>query len=338
MGKLIFLERATVTLTALALLANNMLRRNCLSMAIFGFLLMVIPTTIAAPSPVATANHNQGVFGGVSIEVSNSTNASSEETMSSMPNIVEVFTATWCENCVDSEEGLMLAIDEADKQSIVLTYHRAIMETEDPFGVEKVENRWIDQYGDASLNAVGVKSAAPSTVINGELLHAGSGGLGSVDLKPIFAESLASQPYFSDNSATSSLSWSSGDTTNGTISWNLDAGDWLPESTSSLIFVVEESATFEEGSNGQGDYHDVIRDMIELTSNSGSMSYSLPEAWDGEDLSLVLIHQWEVVDIVIEPPNNNEDGFFGLSAIGLVGVVLGLVGAAILPLQRSARC
>ena len=103
-----------------------------------------------------------------------------------MPNIVEVFTATWCENCVDSEEGLMLAIDEADKQSIVLTYHRAIMETEDPFGVEKVENRWIDQYGDASLNAVGVKSAAPSTVINGELLHAGSGGLGSVDLKPIF--------------------------------------------------------------------------------------------------------------------------------------------------------
>lgn len=328
MGKLIILERATVTLTGITLSANNMLRRNYTTLAFLGIILMVIPTTLAAPSPVPSANHNQGVFGGVSIDVSNSTNAASEETMSSMPNIAEVFTATWCDNCVYSEEGLMLAIGDADKESVVLTYHRAIAETEDPFGVERAENRWIDRYGDASLGAVGVKSVAPSTVINGEHLHAGSGGLGSEDLKPIFAESLSNPPHFSTNSATSSLAWSSEDMNNGTISWNLEAGDWLPESTTSLIFVVEESATFEEGGNGLGDYHHVVRDMIELSGNSGSMSYTLPDAWDDDDLSLVLIHQWDVVEIIIEPLP--EERFFGLPAAGLAWVALGAAGAAIL--------
>ena len=109
-----------MTLTGITPLANNMLRRNYATLAFLGMILMVIPTTLAAPSPVPSANHNQGVFGGVSIDVSNSTNAASEETMSSMPNIAEVFTATWCDNCVYSEEGLMLAIGDADKESVVL--------------------------------------------------------------------------------------------------------------------------------------------------------------------------------------------------------------------------
>tara|TARA_B100001750_G_scaffold248381_1_gene278960 strand:+ start:1210 stop:2187 length:978 start_codon:yes stop_codon:yes gene_type:complete len=324
-----------VTLKPESIPPDNMERRDYALVAILGIILMIIPTTIAEPTPVPSADYSQGMFGGVSIDISNSTNISAEENMASMPTIVEVFTATWCENCVDSEEGLMLAIEETGEETVVLTYHRAIAEVEDPFGVVEVENRWSERYGNASLNAVGVKSAPPSTVINGELLHAGSGALDSQALKPIFTGSLTTPAHFSNNLATSSISWSSNDMSNGTITWNLDAGDWLPSSTNSLIFVVESSATFEEGSNGLGDYHDVVRDMIELDGNSGSLSYTLPTAWDGDDLSLVLIHEWEI-EIIIEPPTaDSRDGLFGLPSIGMLWAVMGLVGAAMLSSRRD---
>ncbi len=313
--------------------------RKISSMALLGIILMVVPVTLAEPTAIPSAEYEQGLFGGVSIDVSNTTNTSSEATMASMPTIAEVFTATWCENCVPAEEGLMLAIEDSGKETIVLAFHRAIAEVEDPFGVELAENRWSERYGDASLNAVPLRAAAPSTVINGELLHAGSGGLDGESLKPIYAQSLSTPTHFSDKSATSSLSWSSEDTVNGTITWSLETGpsDWLPESTTSLIFVVEASATFEEGSNGLGDYHDVVRDMIELEGNNGSMSYTLPSAWDGDDLSLVLIHEWELPepDCCVGPLEPEDDGLFGLPSIGLLWVVVGLAGAAIMVSQRE---
>lgn len=309
--------------------------RKISSMALIGIFLMVIPITIAEPTAIPSAEYEQGIFGGVSIDVSNSTSTSAEATMASMPIIAEVFTATWCENCVPAEEGLMLAIEDSGEETVVLAFHRAIGEAEDPFGVEAAENRWWERYGAASLNAVGSKAAAPSTVINGELLHAGSGGLEGESLKPIYAQSLSTPSFFSGNTAISSLAWSSEDTVNGTITWSLEAGDWLPESAASLIFVVEASATFEEGSNGLGDYHDVVRDMIELDGNQGSMNYTLPAAWDGNDLSLVLIHEWQLSepDCCVDPPE--DKGLFGLPSIGLLWVLIGLAGAAILTGRRN---
>ena len=305
------------------------------SMILAGIVLVVIPITIAEPTAISSAEYEQGLFGGASIDVSNTTSASTEVTMSSMPNIAEVFTATWCENCVPAEEGLMLAIGDSGEETVVLAFHRAIAEAEDPFGVESAENRWAERYGQASLNAVGLKAAPPSTVINGELLHAGSGGLEGDALKPIYAQSLSTPSHFSDKVATSSLSWSSEDMINGTITWDLEASDWLPDSTNSLIFVVEASATFEEGSNGLGDYHDVVRDMIELEGNNGSITYTLPSAWDGEDLAMVLVHQWDLdVEIACCDASPEDDGLLGLPSIGLLWVVFGLVGAAILSSQR----
>ncbi|HIN44155.1 MAG TPA: hypothetical protein EYM81_00010, partial [Candidatus Poseidoniales archaeon] len=270
---------------------------------------LMLPMAFAAPTPVASAGYPQGIFGGISIEVSNLTNASTESSMADYPSIAEVYTASWCENCVLAEEGLYTAISEASGDTMTLTFHRAIGEVEDPFGVEAADHRWEARYGDASKDTVSVKRAPPTIIINGETMHAGSGGLDGEQLKPYYAESLAKPSSFSQKSATSSLSWSSEDMATGTLTWNLEAGDWLPESTTSLVFVVEASATFEEGSNGIGDYLDVVRDMIELNGNSGSMNYTLPLAWDGEDLSLVLVHQWGERPVVaccdVSPP---EDG------------------------------
>ena len=179
--------------------------RKISSMALIVIILMIIPITLAEPTAIPSAEYEQGLFGGVSIDVSNSTNTSAEATMASMPTIAEVFTATWCENCVPAEEGLMLAIEDSGEETVVLAFHRAIGEVEDPFGVEAVENRWRERYGAASLNAVGSKAAAPSTVINGELLHAGSGGLEGESLKPIYAQSLSTPSFFSDYAAISSF-------------------------------------------------------------------------------------------------------------------------------------
>ena len=297
----------------------------CLFAVIF-----VLPTVVAAPTAVPSwtaANHEQGIFGGISLNVSH--NATSVEiTMGELPSIAEVYTATWCENCVPAEEGLMAAIDESGVDTTVLTFHRAIAEVEDPFGVEDADYRWEDRYGDASAAVVGIKRAPPTMIINGEWLHAGSGGLEGEGLKPYYAESLAKEPMFSAQEGTSFLSWESNDGANGTIEWALNASTWLPSSTTSILYVVEGAATFEEGSNHLGVYHDVVRAMVELDGNSGSMQYTLPAAWGGADLSLVLVHQWDVQsEVMVEP--SPDDGFLGLPAAGMLLIVVSIVGGAL---------
>ena len=327
------ITQPTVSLILNHCAGHPMSTRDWARIVVLSFALLMFPMAIAAPTPVPTADYPQGIFGGVSIEVSNVTNASSESSMAEYPSIAEVYTASWCGNCVYAEEGLYAAIAEATGETTTLTFHRAIGEVEDPFGVESADHRWEARYGNTSKDTVSVMRAPPTIIINGEIMHAGSGGLEGEQLKPYYAESLSQPHQFSQESATSSLSWSSEDMVSGTLTWNLEAGDWLPESTTSLVFVVEASATFEEGSNGLGDYHDVVRDMVELDGNSGSMTYTLPAAWDGEDLSLVLVHQWseelEIACCDVSPSVPEDDGLLGLPAIGAMWVVVGLAGAAL---------
>jgi hypothetical protein len=333
------ITQPTVALTVNRCVGYFMSAGNWTRIVVLSFALLMLPMVFAAPTPVPTADYRQGLFGGISIEVSNVTNASTESSMADYPSIAEVYTASWCENCVPAEEGLYAAIAEESGETVTLTFHRAIGEVEDPFGVEAADHRWEARYGNASKDTVSVKRAPPTIIINGETMHAGSGGLDGEQLKPYYAESLAQPSQYSQESATSSLAWSSEDMTTGTLTWDLEAGDWLPEYTTSLVFVVEASATFEEGSNGLGDYHDVVRDMVELDGNSGSMNYTLPLAWDGEDLSLVLVHQWSeellISCCVVDPPE--DSGLFGLPAIGAMWVVVGLAGAALVANNHSRK-
>ena len=56
---------------------------------------------------------------------------------------------------------------------------------------------------------------------------------------------------------------------------------------------VEQVANFPEGSNGKENYSQVLMDTIQLTSSQGEISVSTPKAWDGDDISAILVVDWE---------------------------------------------
>ena len=79
-----------------------------------------------------------GTIGGISFDINNNT---TDELIisqvSSLPSIVEVYTATWCLNCVKTEQALDEAIESLPslaKEVTRIHYHRYFYETLDPFG------------------------------------------------------------------------------------------------------------------------------------------------------------------------------------------------------------
>jgi hypothetical protein len=216
-------------------------------------------------------------------------------------------------------------------------FHRSINEIEDPFGTLEGDQRWEARYGAASLQAVGLMRAPPSIIVNGEIMHAGSGGGDGDSLVPIYATSFESDTEFGGATGTSYLSWSSEDGVTGTVNWSLSLDDGQGRLIDSLLFVVEDSAIFEEGSNGIGDYLHVVRAVHTLSGSSGELVVTLPEAWDGEDLSLVLLHQWQA------PPSNDEGSetsspLGGNPAAGMVSSVLvSLAAAGLLGRSKDRR-
>ena len=67
--------------------------------------------------------------------------------------LVEVYTATWCVNCVTSEEAMSEAVQDAD--AVLIHYHRVWIEPEDPFGSDNAEERWVEHYGESSKSVAG---------------------------------------------------------------------------------------------------------------------------------------------------------------------------------------
>ena len=100
---------------------------------------------------------------------------------------------------------------------------------------------------------------------------------------------------------------------------------------------MEDSANFEEGTNGLEDYPHVVRGILELgevnhTANSapssGTSSITLPDAYDGNDLSVHLIYQFYITDVVDEPELRISDEtdralLPAMSLVTSLGIVLG---------------
>ena len=117
---------------------------------------------------------------------------------------------------------------------------------------------------------------------------------------------------------TSFFSWNSTSETTGIASWSLELKEHSidPNTTHTLsayAWVVEHSANFEEGTNGLGDYPDVVRGIIQLGDiaiesdlivGSGSSEITLPAAYDGNDLSVHLIYQFNAP---VEEPLDEEE-------------------------------
>jgi glutaredoxin len=246
------------------------------------------------------------LFGGQSFEVNQS--GSSTVNFSEMPSIVEVYTATWCSNCVDVEHALENIENETGLQQYHT--HRAINEAQDPLGTIEIDQRFHDRYG---------VNAPPVVVFNGSVIKTGS----VTDADSLESEFTGLAQQNMEITGTSTFGWNSTGNSTGTATWSIEPRDLSfidqldgYDNQSSLfayVWIVEQSASFAEGSNGLGDYPHVVRGIIELgeinmTSNdlSGSENITLPSSYDGDDLSIHLIYQFnlpaEVEEPVVESP------------------------------------
>ena len=60
---------------------------------------------------------------------------------------------------------------------------------------------------------------------------------------------------------------------------------------------VEDVAYHPEGSNGKENYSNVLHEAVNVgTSHAGSFAFEPPEPWDGDDMSVVLVIDWESRD------------------------------------------
>ena len=292
-------------------------------------LLAAVGPTLSVAAPATTTDAGI-LFGGQSFNANQS--GSSTVNFSELPSVVEVYTATWCSNCVDVEH----ALENIENTTGLQQYHthRAINEVQDPLGSIEIDQRFHDRYG---------VMAPPVVVFNGSVIKVGS-VTDADSLENEFTE-LAQQNM--DISGTSTFAWNSTSNTTGTATWNinplnLSVIQWQLDQGSSLsayAWIVEASASFEEGTNGLGDYPHVVRGIVELgeinmTSNvlSGSANITLPPAYDGNDLSVHLIYQFnqpaEVEEPGVETPPLIDSPEEGLPAASLLASLCVIFGAA----------
>ena len=310
-------------------------------MRVTPFLLVVLLLT-ASTQVIATSEQSSmwddariGVTGGVlgALEIPLTNETTDRETIlnySEMTPVIEVYTATWCFNCVTTEQALDEAIGDSDVMRI--HYHRHRSEPEDPFGNNATEYRWESIYGDASTAVGGASRLAPTTVFDGERMHMGTSPSSS-SLTNDYSTSLATGSSW-NFIGTARLSISVTESGETKFSWNItdlsvdyDDDYWTFALTPWLLFV-EDSASFPDGSNGVGDYLHVLHDAIELDGLEGSVTVESPPAWDDDDVSAVLLIDWSR-----RGPSVGDSPPF-LPGPGLAAVLLCLIVAS-LPSRRK---
>ena len=298
------------------------------------FVALLLPAPVQAGTPIVIPD--QGILGGQMIDLAgfsnNSTTVSVQGDMTAT-QVVEVYTATWCENCVDSEHALMDALENQD--ATVLVHHRYIGESQDPFGSQAGDERWINLYGGTSMEvANGLDRAAPTVVFDGHRFVAGSAPNGD-SLESDYSEMFADKhEYRSWNGVESDFTWT-GDNSSGTLTWKFDIHPDEPEwmMWRHRLMVVEHSAYFPEGGNGLEHYDDIVRAVINLnetlqndgTEWGGEQDITLPAAYDGDDLSLVVVHEWDQTAPIIEPEPDPPRGFLPgfVAPLGLIALGAG---------------
>ena len=257
---------ATTTLLAIFLLAS------------------AAPTTTALP---AAEVENGMVFGGqwtpANVTAATTTN------LSDLTAVVEVYTATWCENCVDVEH----ALEEVQEAGHLQQYHihRAIGETQDPFGSEEIDQRWRDKYG---------VNPPPGVVFNGTMKKVGS----VADDGTLVNEfTNLAQRNLDLGGGSTAFSWTPLTDTSGTVGWTLDIDQQhLENATLNVsVWIVEAAADFEEGTNGLGTYPHIVHRMMEVgDALQGTAVINLPAAFDDNDLEIHLIY--EIMPVAPEEP------------------------------------
>lgn len=272
------------------------MRKTVLALSVVVLMSFLIWPSNALP---ASTVDNGMIFGGQWSAAENLT-ASVTQQLSDLPAVVEVFTATWCENCVEVEH----ALDEVQHEGLLIQYHmhRAIGESQDPFGSEHLDQRWRDRYG---------PSSPPAVVFNGSLKKIGSVADDGT-LENEFTN--LAQTDLGLGAGTSTFAWTPNGDGSGILLWNLEMNaSHLENMTLSVnAYIVEVAAEFEEGSNGLGTYPHIVHDIVVLGNQTqGSAQIALPTAFDGDDLQVHLVYQLtvnqtEVVDDTTEPVEDED--------------------------------
>ena len=279
----------------------------------------------------ARGQQDAGTFGGLSLEMGNGTEDDSKSVdYNDLPNIVEVYTATWCWNCGTNERAMNEAVEGTD--AVLIHYHRVWIEPEDPFGSDSTEERWVENYGASSESVAGEERIAPSLVVDGQRLHTGSVAKGT-SLVDDYSQSLqvGNRAWFTGGTIDFSVSFTE---SGASFSWNFDnlvfscADDCPTQTTTPWIVFVEDLANFEDGSNNLEDYLHVNHAASQLSGTNGTEILDIPKTWDGKDMKAILLIDWEIEK---EGGNSFHDS---LPAVGIT-TLLSLLAAV--PLVRSRR-
>lgn len=247
-------------------------------------LLVLVPLPAQAGTPIAV--DDGAVFGshGGSVTTANT----SATALDDLDPVLEDYTATWCTNCVDVEHALEDLV--AERGGAIFSFHRSIGETEDPFGTDELDERWEERYD---------RRAPPTVVFNGTTMVIGSVPEGDSLLDDF--RTLANNSLEIPAGATSIFSWTASQSGSTTVSWEVNLPEseaWAGHQIRLEVWVVEATATFSEGTNGQGEYPHIVRSISTVdevawdgaVSLRGSSAVALSPAFDGDDLEVHLIH------------------------------------------------
>ena len=213
--------------------------RLSVTAALFAIFLLTstAPTVAALP---AVPVENGMIFGGQSTDAANATVSTSN--LSDLPAVVEVYTATWCENCVYVEH----ALDELYVDGLITPYH--IHSTlSDPFGDDVLEQRFQRPL----CAPDGLLPLTAGTVFNGTMKKAGSVPIlmfTTTNTTIAWRNCDLAQHDLGLGVGTTMFSWTPATDNSGTIGWALDINDaHLENMTLNVVaWVVESAADYDE--------------------------------------------------------------------------------------------
>jgi hypothetical protein len=101
-------------------------------------------------------------------------------------------------------------------------------------------------------------------------------------------------------------------------------------------WIVETSAEFSDGSNGEGTYPSIVRDIINLGNKSvGTANINLPTAFDGDDLEIHLMYHFTPIIIDDASIGGDEDSK-GLPGVSLIASFSVIMAAAVQMTRRKS--
>ena len=272
---------------------------------------------VAAKEPVET---NAGpLFGGQWAWANNT--SSQTVALNSLPSVAEDYTATWCSNCVKVEHVLEDLEDDGSIQKY--HFHRA-NDHEDPFGSNNTEQHFNSRYG---------SGAPPIVVFNGTQKQVGSTPNGDSledDYRVLINQSL------NLGNGNTTMSWTSQEAGEGVISWaiDLDMVQFKDYDMSVNVWFVEASAEFQDGSNGEEIYPNIVTEIVEVgTSSTGTATITIPDSYDGDDMQVHLMYHFTPVvideDTGAEEVEEKEDSD-ALPALTVIASLFCIIAAAAL--------